>query len=109
MIVAGQRSGREVRVFSSGSALDGFPNMYQESPMEGHDGPVRFREVLGFAPLGPQGGSVALTSTVDGADLLVSSGGEVRKFALARAEARVLAARALGRVDSGGPAVVGGD
>jgi FtsP/CotA-like multicopper oxidase with cupredoxin domain len=112
MIVAGQRSGREVRVFSSGSALDGFPNMYQESPMEGHDGPVRFRQVLGFAPFASGGVSVALTSTVDGADLLVSSGGEVRKFALARAgaEARVLAARALGRVDSGASAaVVGGD
>lgn len=112
MVVVGQRAGAEVRIFSSGSALDGYPKMYQESPMADHDGPVKFRQVLGFTPFpGARGVGVATTSNTNGADLLVSGPNEVRKYQLRRAapKATVLAARPLGKVDSGPPAILGGD
>ncbi|MBX3170217.1 MAG: multicopper oxidase domain-containing protein [Candidatus Eremiobacteraeota bacterium] len=111
MVVIGQRAGAgEVRIFSSGSALDGYPRMYQESPMAGHDGPIQFRQVLGFTPF-QAGVSLATTSTTEGADLLVSGPNQVRKYQLRRAhpKANVLAAKLLGEVDSGPTATLGGD
>ncbi|MFD0360348.1 multicopper oxidase domain-containing protein [Nocardia sp. GCM10030253] len=78
-----------VRVWSSGSRLDGGPAMYTESPNH-HSDTVSFREITSFAPFGVGAGvRVATTSTTSGADLLVSgvavNGTEVRKYGLGRA------------------------
>ncbi|WP_328401406.1 multicopper oxidase domain-containing protein [Nocardia sp. NBC_00403] len=78
-----------VRVWSSGSRLDGEPAMYTESPNH-HPGAVSFRETTSFAPfVGGTGVQVATTSTTAGADLLVSglagNGSEVRRYGLSRA------------------------
>lgn len=81
------QSGAEgmVRVWSSGSRLDGFPAMYTLSP-DHHDSTVSFAQTASFDPLpGPGGVAVATTSTTVGADLLVSGAGEVRKYTLGRA------------------------
>jgi hypothetical protein len=60
-----------VKVYSSGSALDGLPMMYLSNPA--HDDPIKFSEVTSFSPFaGPSGARVAATSTTYGADLLVS-------------------------------------
>ncbi len=85
MVVTGQRSGSgEVRAFSTGSALDGFPEMYTQSPTH-HSGPVSFRKVLEFAPFSG-GVAVATSSTTDGADLWIQSGdGEPRRYTAGRA------------------------
>lgn len=121
MIMVGQRSAPGgVRIFSSGSALDGFPSMYSDSPGADHDAPVKFRQVFQSNPFGPSQGvaAVATTSTIGGADLLVSGqvpGGkaEIRKFQLRRAnpKARVLSAQELGKVENvaGTPGTLGGD
>lgn len=120
MIMVGQRSAPGgVRIYSSGSALDGFPAMYNDSPGEDHNRPVKFRQVFQSTPFGPaQGVSLATTSTIGGADLLVSGqlpGGkaEIRKFQLRRAnpKARILSAQALGKVETvaGTPGTLGGD
>jgi len=83
-----------VKVFSSGSRLDGEPLMYLESPNH-HTGDVAFREIASFDPFGGAGGRgvhVATTATTTGADLLVSgpsadgSGTLVRKLGLARSD-----------------------
>ena len=61
-----------VKVFSSGSALDGGPASYLTSPLH-HGYGARFREIASFEPLaGSTGTRVATTSTTRGADLLVS-------------------------------------
>ena len=77
-----------VRVWSSGSRLDGAPAVYLESPNH-HDGPITFALIASFDPFAGSGVQVATTSTTSGADLLVSgaagSGVEVRKYGLARA------------------------
>jgi hypothetical protein len=82
-----------VRVWSSGSRLEGAPGVYLESPNH-HAGNVEFVQTASFSPFaGAPSGSgvqVATTSTTSGADLLVSgaaSGGstEVRTYGLARA------------------------
>ncbi|MFQ6331197.1 hypothetical protein ACLMAL_34380 [Nocardia sp. CWNU-33] len=69
-----------VRVWSSGSRLDGEPAMYTESPNH-HLGAVSFRETTSFAPfVGGTGVQVATTRTTAGADLLVNglAGNEAR-------------------------------
>jgi hypothetical protein len=70
-IVVGQLAeGGKVKVFSSGSRLDGGPPMYLHSAM-GHQH-VEFSEMASFDPFDGDGGvSVAATSTTAGADLLV--------------------------------------
>ena len=61
-----------VKVFSSGSALDGGPSIYLQSPLH-HDHGANFREIAGFQPFnGTAGTRVATTSTTTGANLLVS-------------------------------------
>lgn len=90
-IITGQLADRgTVRAWSSGSRLDGSPVMYTHSP--DHSGHVMFRQTASFEPFpGATAVTVATTSTVTGADLLVSAAGpggpEVRKYTLARADA----------------------
>ena len=61
-----------VKIFSSGSALDGGPALYLHSPLH-HDHGAHFREIASFEPFGGSGGArVATTSTTTGANLLVS-------------------------------------
>lgn len=119
-IVVGRLDGPgTVKVFSSGSALDGGPAMYLHDPSK-HDHGADFREVAHFEPFaGATGGThVATTSTVYGADLLVSGvgadGPRVVKYELVRpgAEATTLEAVRLGEVASLAgprPAMLGGD
>jgi FtsP/CotA-like multicopper oxidase with cupredoxin domain len=90
-VITGQVGGQgTVRVWSTGSRLDGEPGMYMESPNH-HDSNVKFAQTASFEPFtggAPTGVTVATTSTTTGADLLVSGevagGSEVRKYALAR-------------------------
>ena len=72
-IVVGQLTGPgAVKVYSSGSALQGGPVMYLHSAMA-HSPIVDFTEAASFAPFsGSAGVRVATTSTTTGADLLVS-------------------------------------
>ena len=120
-IVVGQSSGAgAVKVYSSGSALQGGPEMYLESFMA-HSAGVRFTEAASFVPFGGQSGvNVATTSTTIGADLLVSGVSQqdkavqVRKYQLFRpgADARMLDVKQLGQLgaDAGPyPPVLGGD
>ncbi|MBS7544720.1 multicopper oxidase domain-containing protein [Ancylobacter oerskovii] len=117
-IVVGQLEGGRVKVFSSGSALDGGPSMYLHSASAHQQ--ARFAEMASFSPFGEaaRGVSVATTSTTEGADLLVSqlpSGGDggVRRFGFGRADATatVAAATLLGeqRIDGRGAISLGGD
>lgn len=115
-IVVGQLSGDgAVKLFSSGSALDGGPAMYLHSPNE-HGHGARFREIASFNPFGGTGGvHVATTSTTTGANLLVG-GADARvltfDFARSSADATLLEARPLGEaVSLSGSAatVLGGD
>jgi hypothetical protein len=120
-IVAGQLAGDgTVKVFSSGSALDGGPDMYLHSPTE-HGHGARFREIASFRPFAKAGSvHVATTSTTVGANLLVGgSGGEGRSarvlkfdFVRSRADASLLEARPLGEAASltgATTAILGGD
>ncbi|MEA2543603.1 MAG: hypothetical protein QOH35_4969, partial [Acidobacteriaceae bacterium] len=95
-----------VKVFSSGSALDGGPSMYLHNPSQ-HDHGVTFREIASFNPFaGGSGTQVATTSTTTGANLLVSGtspqNARVLKFDFARSDAKgtVLKAVPLGDVTS---------
>jgi hypothetical protein len=108
-----------VKIFSSGSALDGGPSLYLQSP-EHHGYGAQFREIAGFQPFGGSGGTrVATTSTTTGANLLVggvASGGadaSVIKYDFVRpnAQATTLEAVRLGQVWSGksSPPGLGGD
>src|SRR6516162_2402057 len=109
-----------VKVFSSGSALDGGPSLYLQSPLH-HDHGASFREIAAFEPFdGSAGTRVATTSTTTGANLLVSgvaAGGtdaSVLKYEFVRpnAQATMLQAVRLGQVWSGKasqPASLGGD
>jgi FtsP/CotA-like multicopper oxidase with cupredoxin domain len=119
-IVVGQlASPGEVRVFSSGSALQGGPAIYLASAE--HSPFVKFTEAARLIPPGGAFGSrVATTSTTAGADLLVSgfSGdakeSTVRKYRFARptANAITLEADLLGEMFSeagSGPVALGGD
>lgn len=115
-IVVGASGGEgTVRTFSSGSRLDGGPEMYLESP-DHHGGAVSFTRTSSFVPFpGGAGVHVATTATTSGADLLVSGGaGEVRKYTLARPDpdADTLVASQVGGVPplplGAGPLVLGG-
>jgi hypothetical protein len=95
-----------VKIFSSGSALDGGPSMYLHNPSQ-HDHGVTFREIASFNPFaGDSGTQVATTSTTTGANLLVSGispqGARVLKFDFIRpdATATVLKAVPLGDIRS---------
>ena len=92
IVVAQDSAPGFVEVFSSGSALDGEPEIYLRSPDQ-HDAKVAYREIASFTPFAdaPSSGvRVATTSTVQGADLLVSgldaagSGVRVRKYGFER-------------------------
>ena len=78
-----------VRVWSTGSKLNGQPGMYLESPNH-HAENIEYAEIASFAPIGgpTPGATVATTSTVYGADLLVAGltpgGQEVRKYTFER-------------------------
>ncbi len=124
-IVVGQADapGR-VKVYSSGSELEGGPELYLRSPVD-HGALPAFREVLDFAPFaGAAGVRVATTSTTAGADLLVGgiaapgAAAEVRRYRLARPAAPGPDARAgleavpLGTVATAtgtAPPALGGD
>ena len=120
-IVVSQLAGAgAVKVYSSGSALQGEPMMYLRSPAA-HDDAIAFRAVAVFSPfVGSSGARVATTSTTSGADLLVSgvaSGdqtAQVVKYRLVRptASAAMLQAIRQGKVDSASgsqPDVLGGN
>ena len=108
-IVVGQKaSPGAVKVYSSGSALQGGPEMYLMSMMA-HSHNVDFTEAASFTPFGEGSGvSVATTSTTIGADLLVSgvaaddNAVQVRKFQLVRPspDAPMLDAKQIGQIVS---------
>src|SRR5262249_24917825 len=120
MIVSQLADSGSVKIFSSGSALDGGPSLYLQSPLH-HDHGASFREIAAFEPFdGSAGTRVATTSTTTGANLLVSgvaAGGtdaSVLKYELVRpnAQSTMLQAVRLGQVWSGKasqPASLGGD
>ncbi|HEV2261918.1 MAG TPA: multicopper oxidase domain-containing protein [Candidatus Rubrimentiphilum sp.] len=100
-IIAAQRSGgTTVKVYSSGSALQGAPPMYLESPAA-HDRMVDFNLVATFNPLASSSGlQLATTSTTTGADLLVSGvtadgQGRVMKYRLSRPSPNAITLRAV--------------
>jgi FtsP/CotA-like multicopper oxidase with cupredoxin domain len=109
-----------VKIFSSGSALDGGPSLYLQSPLH-HDHGAQFREIASFKPFDASAGvRVATTSTTTGANLLVSgvaTGGtdaSVFKYDFVRPspQSTTLQAVRLGQVWSGKgsqPAILGGD
>jgi FtsP/CotA-like multicopper oxidase with cupredoxin domain len=94
-----------VKVFSTGSALDGGPEMYLHNPsMHEHSA---FREIASFQPFaGGAGTQVAVTSTTVGANLLVSGmssqSQQVLKFDFVRSDpkANTLTPTSLGQVVS---------
>jgi FtsP/CotA-like multicopper oxidase with cupredoxin domain len=97
-----------VKVFSSGSGLDGEPEVYLRSP-DAHETTITFREIASFSPFGEasSGVRVAATSTVHGADVLVSGAepagsARVRKYGMERtpATARSLTPKLLSEVTS---------
>ena len=119
-IVVGQLAGEgQVKVYSSGSALDGGPAMYLQSPSHSHR--PEFREVASFAPFdGASDTKVATTSTTSGANLLVSASSQrdqtarIIKYELVRLpnQARALQAIRVAEVlqfESGRSAALGGD
>jgi FtsP/CotA-like multicopper oxidase with cupredoxin domain len=116
-IVVGQLDGGVVKVFSSGSALDGGPAMYLHSAMAHPH--ADFREMASFSPFGDGGPiSVATTSTTEGADLLVSGvsaadgSAKVLRFELVRPDdpATKLDASPLGQAATAqGQVALGGD
>jgi FtsP/CotA-like multicopper oxidase with cupredoxin domain len=119
-IIVGQLADRgSVKIFSNGSALDGGPSLYLQSP-EDHGHGARFREIASFEPFGGSGGTrVATTSTTSGANLLVSgvapasAEASVIKYDFVRpnAQSTTLEAVRLGQVWSGkgSPPALGGD
>ena len=86
-IIVGQLTGRgEVKVFSTGSALQGGPKDELKSPVE-HGEPPQYAEDFSFVPFEKSGVRVATTSTTMGADLLVSgatgTSAQILKFEIA--------------------------
>jgi len=73
LIIIGQLADTgEVKVFSSGSALDAGPALYLRSPSQ-HGHGAKFKEMASLKPFnGPGAVRVATTSTTSGAHLLVS-------------------------------------
>ena len=119
-IVVGQLAGPgEVKVYSSGSRLEGGPKVYLAAA--DHTPIADFAEIASFKPFGEASGvSVATTSTTTGADLLVSGvspadkSAQVLKFELVRpdAETVTLDARQLSTVLAAAgaqPNALGGD
>ena len=119
-IVVGQLTGPgEVKIYSSGSRLEGGPKIYLAAA--DHTPVATFAEIASFKPFGGESGvSVATTSTTTGADLLVSGvsaedkTAQVLKFELVRPDpdAVTLNARQLSSVLSAGgaqPNALGGD
>jgi len=91
-IVTSQLAGEgKVRVWSSGSKLDGQPGMYLDNPNH-HEEDVKYAEISSFVPFpgATPGVTVATSSTTFGADLLVAGmtpdGQEVRKYNFERPE-----------------------
>jgi FtsP/CotA-like multicopper oxidase with cupredoxin domain len=78
-----------VRVWSSGSLLDGQPGIYLDNPNH-HEENIEYQQIASFAPFpgATPGVTVATSSTVYGADLLVAGlapgGQEVRKYTMER-------------------------
>jgi FtsP/CotA-like multicopper oxidase with cupredoxin domain len=118
-IAASQLSGAgTVKVFSTGTALQGNPTMYLRSAMK-HEMDSDFSEIAAFEPFaGTSRVRVATTSTTIGADLLASGtrGGtvQIEKFRLVRSnpQAHALTATRVHAIWSGmgaAPAVLGGD
>ncbi len=99
----------QVKVYSSGSALDGGPAMYLHDPSQHHH--VDFREIAAFTPFdGTAGTRVAVTATTTGADLLVSGVSaqgvaSVQKYDFARADpkATTLQPVKLGEIAAAAP------
>jgi hypothetical protein len=122
IVVAQLAAPGTVKLFSSGSALDGQPTEYLVSPDQ-HDAAVAFTEIASFAPFvdAPSSGvRAATTSTTSGADVIVSgldaagTSVRVRKYALLRAseEATSLTPQLLADVSSSPgtvPSSLGGD
>ena len=117
-VVTGQLSGDGVvRVWSTGSRLDGGPAMYLMSPGD-HSAMAEFTQIASFAAFpGGAGVRVATSSTTTGADVIVSgmgpTGSEVRKYSLARSDpaARTVAPTLLTTlppVPAGAPAPIAG-
>ena len=109
IIVSQLADSGSVKIFSSGSALDGGPSLYLQSPLH-HGHGAHFREIASFEPFdGSAGTRVATTSTTTGANLLVSgvaAGGtdaSVLKYEFVRpnAQSTTLQAVRLGQVWSG--------
>jgi hypothetical protein len=108
-IVVGQLSGPgAVKVYSSGSSLQGGPRTYLQS-FAGHAVAPTFTSIAQFTPFEDASGvRVATTSTTIGADLLVSGisrtdrSVKVRKYQLVRptAAATTLDAKQIGEVSS---------
>jgi FtsP/CotA-like multicopper oxidase with cupredoxin domain len=119
-IIVSQLADRgSVKIFSSGSALDGGPPLYLHSPLH-HDHGAHFREIASFEPFGSAGTRVATTSTTTGANLLVSgiaagsTDASVLKYEFVRPspQSTTLQAVRLGQVWSGKAsqaAILGGD
>jgi FtsP/CotA-like multicopper oxidase with cupredoxin domain len=109
-IVVGQLSGPgSVKVYSSGSALQGGPKVYLQS-FAAHAITPTFTDIAQFTPFEQASGvRVATTSTTVGADLLVSGisrtdkSAKVRKYQLVRptVDADTLTARQINEVSSG--------
>lgn len=118
-IAASQLSGTgTVKVFSTGTALQGNPTMYLRSAMM-HEMESNFGEIASFTPFaGASGVRVATTSTTVGADLLASGAREgtvqIEKFRLTRSipQAPALTATRVHAIWSGmgtAPIMLGGD
>jgi len=70
-IVAGQRTGGLVKIYSSGSALQGAPPMYLDNPAA-HERMTPFGLIASFRPFAQTSGvGVEATNTTIGSDLLV--------------------------------------
>ena len=113
-IITGQLAGAgTVNVWSNGTQLDGQPEMYLESPNH-HTENIAYAKLVSFAPFpgAKPGVTVATTSTVYGADLLVSGPNEVRKYTLTKAtpEAKTMEPKqiAVVPVGPGGSVPLGG-
>jgi hypothetical protein len=118
-IATGRLSGAgTVKVFSTGTALQGNPTMYLRSAMM-HEMASNFGEIASFEPFaGASRVRVATTSTTIGADLLASGARsgtvQIEKFRLVRSspQAHALTATRVHAISSEmgtAPAVLGGD